>query len=132
MNKVILIGTLTRDPEINTTSTGLSVTKFTLAVTRRHANSEGERETDFINVVAWRTLAENCHKFLKKGSKAGVVGTLQIRSYEAQDGTKRYSTEVIAEEVEFVSPKGSVGEKEKTEKENVAQLEPIEDDGLPF
>ena len=105
MNKVILIGNLTKDPEITTTNNGVSVCRFTLAISRRFANAEGERETDFINIVVWRTLADNCHKFLKKGSKTAVVGNLQTRSYDANDGTKRYITEVVAEEVEFISTK---------------------------
>ena len=98
MNKVILIGNLTKDPEISTTTNGVSVCRFSLAVTRRYTNSSGEREADFINIVVWRALAENCHKFLRKGSKAAVVGTLQSRAYDATDGTKRYVTEVVADE----------------------------------
>jgi len=87
MNKVILIGNLTKDPEISTTSNGVSVCRFALAVTRRYTNANGDREADFINIVVWRALADNCHKFLKKGSKAAVVGTLQSRMYDATDGT---------------------------------------------
>lgn len=130
MNKAILIGNLTKDPELTTTNNGVSVCRFTLAVSRRFANAEGERETDFINIVVWRNLADNCHKFLKKGSKAAVVGNIQSRSYDANDGTKRYITEIVAEEVEFISTKSDMtsprGEDE------VAKLEPITDDNLPF
>lgn len=130
MNKAILIGNLTKDPELTTTNNGVSVCRFTLAVSRRFANAEGERETDFINIVVWRNLADNCHKFLKKGSKAAVVGNIQSRSYDANDGTKRYITEIVAEEVEFISTKSEMtsarGEDE------VAKLEPITDDNLPF
>lgn len=128
MNKCILIGNLTKDPEITTTSNGVSVCRFTLAVTRRFANSEGERDTDFINIVAWRALADNCHKFIKKGSKVAVVGNIQSRSYDATDGTKRYVTEIVAEEVEFLNTRTQDGEK----KEEVTKLEPIDDDSLPF
>lgn len=131
MNKCILIGNLTKDPEITTTSNGVSVCRFTLAVTRRFANSEGERDTDFISIVAWRALADNCHKFIKKGSKVAVVGNIQSRSYDATDGTKRYVTEIVAEEVEFLNTKstdGAVSEK----KDEVTKLEPIDDDSLPF
>ena len=99
MNKVILIGNLTKDPEISTTTNGVSVCRFALAVTRRYTTASGEREADFVNIVVWRALAENCHKFLKKGSKAAVVGSLQSRAYDAPDGTKKYVTEVVAEEV---------------------------------
>lgn len=137
MNKAILIGNLTKDPEISTTSNGVSVCRFTLAISRRYANSEGERETDFINVVVWRTLADNCHKFLKKGSKAAVTGSIQTRSYDGTDGTKRYITEVVAEEVEFISTKAADSAEEykaepKERKEDVSKLEPISDNDLPF
>ena len=132
MNKVILIGNLTKDPEISTTTTGVSVCRFTLAISRKYANADGERETDFINIVVWRTLADNCHKFLKKGSKVGVVGNIQSRSYDATDGSKRYVTEVIAEEVEFISTKPSDGTFEKKDSSDVTKLETIDDEGLPF
>ena len=138
MNKVILIGNLTRDPELTTTTSGISICRFSLAVSRRFTNSEGERETDFINVVVWRNLADNCHKFLRKGSKAAVVGNIQTRSYDAQDGTKRYVTEVVAEEVEFVGAKVSAEDMPADDSNNVGaqggttKLQPIEDDSLPF
>ena len=131
MNKCILIGNLTKDPEITTTSNGVSVCRFTLAVTRRFANSEGERDTDFINIVAWRALADNCHKFIKKGSKVAVVGNIQSRSYDAQDGTKRYVTEIVAEEVEFLNTRNDGGMPAE-KKDEVTELEPIDDDSLPF
>ena len=131
MNKCILIGNLTKDPEITTTSNGVSVCRFTLAVTRRFANSEGERDTDFISIVAWRALADNCHKFIKKGSKVAVVGNIQSRSYDATDGTKRYVTEIVAEEVEFLNTKQTDGVS-VDRKEEVSKLEPIDDDTLPF
>ena len=131
MNKVILIGNLTKDPEISTTTSGVSVCRFTIAISRKYANSEGERETDFINIVVWRTLADNCHKFLMKGSKVGIVGNIQSRSYDATDGSKRYVTEVIAEEVEFITTKSS-DVAEKKDSSDVAKLETIDDEGLPF
>ncbi len=138
MNKVILIGNLTKDPELTTTTSGISVCRFSLAVSRRFTNSEGERETDFINVVVWRNLADNCHKFLRKGSKAAVVGNIQTRSYDAQDGSKRYVTEVVAEEVEFVGARANDGEGAPSDEGNVdreggtTKLTPIQDDQLPF
>lgn len=130
MNKAILIGNLTKDPELTQTTSGISVCRFTLAIQRKFTNSDGERETDFINIVVWRNLADNCHKYLKKGSKAAVTGTIQTRSYDAQDGTKRYVTEVVAEEVEFVGSKANGAE----EKEDISKLEPIKEDDndLPF
>lgn len=106
MNKVQLIGNLTRDPEMRTTGTGLTVCSFTLAVNRRTKKQDGTQETDFINVTAWRTLGENCAKYLSKGKKAGVSGSIQTRTYEAQDGSKRHAFEVVADEVEFLSPVG--------------------------
>jgi len=130
MNKVILVGNLTKDPELTTTTNGVSVCKFTLAVSRRFVGASGERETDFLNIVVWRGQAENCHKYLKKGSKCGVVGSIQSRSYDAQDGTKRYITEIIADEVEFLSSKNS--EPMATKVEEVTELKPIDDDTLPF
>lgn len=132
LNKVFLIGNLTKDPELTTTTSGVNVVRFTLAVSRKYTNSEGERETDFINIVAWRGLADTCHKFLKKGSKAAVIGAIQTRNYDAQDGTKRYLTEVVAEEVEFVGtrPQSSDDGDAKVEKEPT--LKPIDDDQLPF
>ena len=132
MNKCILVGNLARDPELTTTSNGVAVCRFSIAVSRRYANSDGERETDFLNIVVWRNLGENCHKFLKKGSKVGIVGNIQSRSYDATDGTKRYVTEIVAEEVEFLSTKSQDGDAPKTSNEEVAKIQPIDDDGLPF
>ena len=132
MNKCILVGNLARDPELTTTSNGVAVCRFSIAVSRRYANSDGERETDFLNIVVWRNLGENCHKFLKKGSKVGIVGNIQSRSYDATDGTKRYVTEIVAEEVEFLSTKTQDSEQPKSSNEAVSKLQPIDDDGLPF
>ena len=103
MNKAILIGNLTRDPEVRSTGSGVSVCTFTIAVNRRFANQQGVREADFINIVAWRQTAELCGRYLAKGRKVAVVGSIQTRSYDAQDGSKRYVTEVVADEVEFIS-----------------------------
>ncbi len=143
MNKVILVGNLTRDPELITTTNGVSLCRFSLAVQRRFAGQDGEREADFINIVVWRGQADNCYKYLKKGSKCGIVGSLQTRSYDAQDGTKRYSTDVVADEVEFLSTKGSSnseesfepaesGSKSSGKSDVVNKFEPIDDDNLPF
>ena len=108
MNKVILIGRLTRDPELRTISSGISTTSFSLAVNRNFTNQNGEREADFINCVAWRKQAENIAKYCVKGTQVAVEGRIQTRSNDAQDGTKRYVTEVVADNVTFLSPKGSV------------------------
>ena len=106
MNKVILIGNLANDPELRTTASGISQCTFRLAVQRRYTNQQtGLRETDFITVVCWRGTADTAAKFLHKGNKCGVEGSLQTRSYTANDGTKRYVTEVVADELEFLTPK---------------------------
>lgn len=138
MNKVILIGNLSRDPELATTNSGVAVCRFSIAVQRRYQNAEGEREADFFNIVVWRAAGENCAKFLKKGSKCAVIGRLQNSSYEASDGTKRYTTEVVADEVEFLSSRSNDGESApvsapKPAKKETSELEPIDDDdSLPF
>ena len=107
MNKVILIGRLARDPEMRTTANGTNSTTFTVAVSRTYTNQNGERDTDFINCVAWRKQAENIAKYCTKGSQVAVEGRIQTRSYDAQDGTKRYVTEIIADNVTFLGGRGS-------------------------
>jgi len=102
MNKAILIGRLTRDPELTKTNTDLSVCKFTLAINRNFKDKDGNEQTDFIPIVVWRNQAENCAKYLKKGSQCAVTGTIQTRSYD-KDGEKRYITEIVADNVEFLS-----------------------------
>jgi len=104
-NRVILIGRLTKDPELRYTTNGVAVATFTLAVNRNYKNAQGEKETDFIPCVAFRQLAELCANYLSKGKLAALEGRLQIRSYEAQDGQKRYVTEIVADDVRFLSPK---------------------------
>ena len=104
MNKVYLIGNLTRDPETRSTSAGIPVCNFSIAVNRRFKNAQtGQQETDFFNIVAWRQLAELCGRYLAKGRKVAVFGSIQTRSYEAQDGSKRTAFDIVADEVEFLS-----------------------------
>ena len=105
MNKWYGIGNLTKDPELTTTPNGVSVSRFTIAVSRRYTNADGERETDFINCIVWRNQAENLAKYCKKGDKLAVVGSLQIRTYETNDGSKRTVSEIIVEDIEFISTK---------------------------
>jgi len=112
MNKVVLIGNLTRAPELRTTASGINVCTFTIAVNRRVANAQGVREADFIPIVTWRQLADLCSRYLDKGRKCAVVGQLQVRSYEANDGSKRYVTEVVADEVEFLDRAPAAGSAE--------------------
>jgi single-strand DNA-binding protein len=104
MNKVFLIGNLVRDPEVRATQSGISVCNFTVAVNRRFKKENGEQETDFLNVIAWRQLAELCSKYLAKGRKVAVTGSIQTRTYEAKDGSKRTAWDIVADEVEFLSP----------------------------
>lgn len=104
MNKVVLIGNLVRDPEVRATHSGISVCNFTVAVNRRFKKENGEQETDFLNVIAWRQLAELCGKYLAKGRKVAVTGSIQTRTYEAKDGSKRTAWDIVADEVEFLAP----------------------------
>lgn len=105
MNKVILVGRLVRDPEIKNTTTGKAVANFTLAVDRRFKNQDGQKEADFINCQAWGKTAEVLGQYTKKGSRIGVVGRIQVRSYDGNDGVKRWLTEVVVEELEFLESK---------------------------
>jgi single-strand DNA-binding protein len=142
MNKAILVGNLTRDPEHRTTPNNLSVTTFTVAVQRRF--SQGEQKADFLPVVTWRGLADNCAKYLQKGSKVGVVGQLQTRQYDDKNGVRRYVTEIIADEVEFLTSKGAFEGREEPTRSNtkasaddlfgdeLAAFEPVDDAELPF
>lgn len=138
MNRVILIGNLARDPELKTTSNGIATCAFAIAVNRKFKNAQGVQEADFIHVVAWRQLAELCAKYLARGRKVGVVGTLQTRNYTAQDGSKRYITEVVADEIEFLTPRSA--DAAPTDADYAApapqpasdQFTPVSDDELPF
>lgn len=128
MNKFICIGRITKDIDLTTTNSGISVAKFSIAVDRKFKNEAGEKVTDFFNVVAWRGLAENIAKYCHKGSKIFISGELQNRSWEADDGTKRYATEIIANECEFLDSK-------KNDEPNDIELKPIsesDDSKLPF
>ena len=107
MNKIVLIGNLTRDPETRSTPSGVTVCSFTIAVNRRFAAQGADRQTDFFRVNAWRQLGENCSRYLVKGKKVAVVGELQARTYEDRDGKTRMSLDVSADEVEFLTPKAS-------------------------
>lgn len=131
MNQCFLIGNLTKDVELRTTQNGVANCAFTLAVNRRFKNAQGETETDFFNIVAWRQLAELCAKYLSKGRKCAVTGSIQNRSYQAQDGSKRYVTEIIAENVEFLSSQQNEEAPAKKEKTNNGFTE-VNDDELPF
>lgn len=108
LNVIVLIGRLTRDPELRYTPSGVPVVNFTLAVDRPFTNQQGEREADFIDVVGWRRLAETVAQYMQKGRLVAVKGRLQIRSYETQDGQRRRAAEVVAEDVRFLDRGGAV------------------------
>lgn len=112
MNKVFLIGNLTRDPEMRSTQSGIPVCSFNIAVNRRRAsNAEaGQQEVDFFRITAWRQLGENCSRYLAKGRKVSVVGTVSASAYVGNDGQARANLEVNADEVEFLTPRGEAGE----------------------
>ena len=136
MNQVILIGNLAADPESRTTQSGIACCTFRLAVQRKFKNAEGQREADFINCVAWRQCAELCSKYLAKGRKVGITGSLQTRTYQAQDGSKRYATEVIVDQVEFLTARNEAAETASPTSEAQQasdQFVPVDDDDkLPF
>ena len=151
MNKVILIGNLANDPEARTTMSGISQSTFRLAVQRRFANAQGIREADFLTIVAWRATADFCNRYLTKGRKIAVEGSIQVRSYDAQDGSKRYVTEIIADNIEALGGKndGSGGNASQqptpppaagraaaaappTPTDNTDDFVEVDDDELPF
>ncbi|KMT22983.1 single-stranded DNA-binding protein [Clostridium cylindrosporum] len=135
MNKVFLIGRLTRDPELRfTPGSGLAVTTFSLAVDRSYVSQNGQREADFINIVCWRKLAELVANNLSKGRLVGISGSIQTRKYQAQDGSNRYVTEVVADEVKFLDwPKGASGVEGNTSSNpGYGEFFPTDDTEIPF
>lgn len=122
---MILVGNIASDPEAFTTQGGIARSTFRVAVQRRFKNAAGEREADFLTVVAWRQTADFVTKYLTKGSKVAVEGSVQVRSYDAQDGSKRYVTEIIADSVE------ALGKREDKPQDGSGFVE-VEDDELPF
>jgi single-strand DNA-binding protein len=142
MNRVVLVGRLTKDPELKYLANGTPVATMTLAVNRPFSNQQGEREADFINVVVWRKPAENAANYLKKGSLAGVDGRIQTRSYEGQDGKRVYITEVVADSVQFLEPKQQGQQQQSQPPQGNSRVDEdpfrndgninISDDDLPF
>jgi single-strand DNA-binding protein len=106
INRTILVGRLTKDPELKYTSSNIAFARFTLAVNRTFAGPNGEREADFIQCIIWRKQAENLARFVRKGSLIGVEGRIQTGSYDDKDGTRRYTTDVVCDSVQFLEPKG--------------------------
>jgi single-strand DNA-binding protein len=146
MNKVIIIGNLAVDPEAFTTQSGIARSTFRVAVQRRFANAQGVREADFLTVVAWRQTAEFCNRYLLKGRKVAVEGRIEVRSYDAQDGTKRWVTEIIADSVEALGGRqegdgrpadapGAPPEPPRQQRMDMApggDFQEVDDDDLPF
>ena len=145
INRTILVGRLTKDPEFRTTPSGVNVANFTLAVNRTFTNSQGEREADFINVVVFRKQAENVNNYLSKGQLAGVDGRIQSRSYENQEGKRVFVTEVVADSVQFLEAKSQTNNQSQQQKGQTKSQKPsndnpfngngpvdITDDDLPF
>ena len=110
MNKVFLIGNLTRDPELTETAGGVSICRFAIAVNRNYSGPDGERKTDFFNVTAWRGLGETVSRYAHKGNKVAVSGTIELRNYEDSQGVKRTAVDIVAQDVEFLSPRGTNGD----------------------
>ena len=138
MNKVFLIGNLTRDPDLSETNSGVKVCRFSIAVNRPYLSADGERATDFFNVTAWRGTGETVAKYCRKGQKVAVVGSIQMRTYEDNQGVKRTAVDIIAQDVEFLGSKGHDGSPANNESENgergaKPQLQAFDDDGdIPF
>ena len=133
MNKVVLIGNICKDPELSETNSGVAVCRFSIAVNRRRASEDAEQQTDFFNVTVWRGLAETVARYCKKGNKVAVSGQIQIRQYEDREGAKRTSVDIIAEEVEFLSPKSNDEARTAEEPKKKPALQAFEDDSdLPF
>src|SRR5699024_5038751 len=114
LNRVVLVGRLTRDPDLRYTASGIAVANFTVAANRPFRNQQGEQEADFINCVVWRKTAENLANYMKKGSMIGVDGRIQTRSYEGQDGKMVYVTEVLAENIQFLESRGATQQRSST------------------
>ena len=138
MNKVQLVGRLTKDPEVKFTSNQTKVCSFTIAVDRKFKDANGQRQADFISCVAWKQTAEFLQKYFHKGNRIGICGSIQTRSYEDQNGQNHFITEVLAEEVEFVESKENSSQEEKIESEAPIEVNPntgeVMNDGgtLPF
>jgi len=135
LNRVILVGRLTRDPDLRyTADSGIAVTRFTVAVNRKFTNQQGEREADFINIVTWRALAENCGNYLKKGSLVAIEGRIQTRSYENQEGRTVYVTEVVADDVRFLNTRTNSDKtpNNQPEEDPFADGEVLGPDEIPF
>lgn len=137
MNKVFLIGNLTRDPELSETASGVAVCHFAIAVSRSYSSQDGERQTDFFNCTAWRGLAENIARYMKKGNKVAVSGSIQLRNYEDNQGVKRTAVDIIAQDVEFMTPRNNESFDDAPASPAPAKRKPVlqtmdDDSDIPF
>ncbi len=139
MNKVFLIGNLTRDPELTETVNGTQICRFSIAVARNYSGADGERKTDFFNCVAWRGLGENVARYARKGNKVAVSGSVELRNYEDSQGVKRTGIDIVAQDVEFLTPRSSGGDDSDAPAPSQrsggakARLIPFDDDSdIPF
>jgi single-strand DNA-binding protein len=134
INKAILIGRLTKDPVKRVTPNKISVTSFTIAVDRNYKDKEGKRQTDFIPVITWNKTADLVAQYCTKGKLVAVIGSIQTRSYDDKNGVKRYVTEVIADQVEFLSPKQNGKEEQSRKEEDIEfdDFQPVGDEDVPF
>lgn len=134
MNKLFIVGNLVRDPELRTVASNISVCSFTVAVNRRRSNNAeaGQPEADFFRVTAWRQLGENCNRYLSKGKKVAVVGSVSVSNYQTANGETRSSLEVTADDVEFLSPKSETSGSTNVSGSTPSGYEDVSDDTLPF
>ena len=137
MNKVFLIGNLTRDPELTETASGVAVCHFAIAVNRNYAGQDGERQTDFFNCTAWRGQAETIQRFCKKGNKVAVTGSIQLRNYEDNQGVKRNAVDIIVQDVEFLTPKAGEEDMDMPRAAAAPKKKPVlqamdDDSDIPF
>ena len=136
MNKVFLIGNLTRDPELTETASGVQICRFAIAVNRNYSGSDGERKTDFFNVTAWRGLGETVSRYAHKGNKVAVSGSIELRNYTDNDGVRRTAIDIIGQDVEFLTSRNSDGNGDELSTSTNGRkptLQAFDDDGdIPF
>ena len=137
MNKVFLIGNLTRDPELTETASGVAVCHFAIAVNRNYSSQDGERQTDFFNCTAWRAMAETIARYTKKGNKVAVTGSIQLRNYEDNQGVKRTAVDIIAQDIEFLTPKSGESDFDDEPRQAAPRKKPTlqamdDDSDIPF
>ena len=141
INRTVLVGRLTKDPELKYTPSGIPMARFTLAVNRPFSNQQGEKEADFINCIAWRKQAENLSNYMKKGNMVGIEGRIQTGSFEGQDGKRVYTTDVIADSIQFLEARGGGNSSQGQQNYNRMNEDPfanskgpieVNDDDLPF